>query len=153
MYKDVRSHCAVVTWAATKTAANQHLTGLRIPRVPRWSLPSAQSVQTWPLDVLQQRTCEHPRRRAAAASWLTTRPSLYLDRAPLRFSLGPYRSFRATYRNYIARSPNPRVCPEVVHRKSGNRIPYPRSLDLDTSPTPVCPLFSHYTHTLKYPRV
>src|SRR5882757_4443488 len=68
-------------------------------------------------------------------------PSLYLERAPLHLNLHPYRSFWLTYRNHTARRSKSGVHAEVVCRKCRERSTDERQSHLDTSTTPVCPLF------------
>ena len=53
-----------------------------------------------------------------------------------------------TYRNHTARRPKPGVYAEVVCRKCGGRSSEERQSHLDTSTTPVRPLFSQYVHSL-----
>ena len=85
---------------------------------------------------------------ASRAFSLIKNPSLYLDRAALHLNLHPYLSFRLTYRNHIARRSKSGVYAKVVCRKCGGGIAEERRSDLDTSTTPVCPLFPQYVNSL-----
>ena len=73
---------------------------------------------------------------------------MYLERAALHLNLHPYRSFWLTYRNHTARRPKSGVYAEVVCRKGGERSTNEGQSHLDTSTTPVCPLFSQSVHSL-----
>jgi hypothetical protein len=73
-------------------------------------------------------------------------PSLYLERAAFHLNLHLYCSIWPTYRNHTARRSKPRVYAEVVCRKCGERVTEERQPHLDTSTTPVCPLFLPYAH-------
>src|SRR5258706_15875438 len=73
--------------------------------------------------------------------------SFYLERAALRLNSHPYRSFWLIYRNHTARRPKSAVYAEVVCRKCGERSTDERQSHLDTSTTPVCPLFTQSVHS------
>ena len=112
---------------------------------PRPNLKVIESI--WGLKIQRKRTCEHPQRLIASRTLsLIKNPSLYLERAALHLNLHPYRSFWLTYRNHTARRPKSGVYAEVVCRKCGERSSDERQSHLDTSTTPVCPLFLQYEY-------
>ena len=111
--------------------------------------PHYPTLQTWRLKVPRTRTCEHPRWLDSAASTLADQKSKPVSRpcaAPPQ--LRPYPILRLTYRNHTARRSKSAVYAKVVYRKCGERVTEERLSHLDTSTTPVRPLFPPYVYSM-----
>ena len=99
----------------------------------------------WRLKFQRKRTCEHPRRLDSAAYILTDQESKLVSRtcdASPQVTSTPL--IWLTYRNHTARRAKSGVYAEVVCRKRGEKSSDERQSHLDTSATPVCPLFLQY---------
>ena len=81
-------------------------------------------------------------------------PSVYLEGAALRYTtLCPYRSIWETSRNHTRRRPKAGLCAEIVCRQSEEQVGDQGRQDVDTSPTPVCPLLPHNICLLMHGRM
>ena len=74
-------------------------------------------------------------------------PSLHLDRTALHLNSSPYCLFRPKHRYYIEGRPTSGVYIEIVCRKRGEGIAEEKCIHVDTSTTPVRPLFSQHVHS------